>query len=90
MRSVLFGLLQLAAALGAAVGIYLLAGLAWALVIVCGLIFLVSTAAEMMSARPAPPRAPASARRVPPDALPEPDRVTELPGALRSRPRKEA
>lgn len=88
MRSVLFGLLQAVGALGAAVGVYLLLGLAWSLVIVCGLVFLISTALEMMTTRTAPPVG-RPVRRGPPDALPEPDRVTELPGAPRSR-RKEA
>jgi small neutral amino acid transporter SnatA (MarC family) len=89
MRSVLFGLLQLAGALAAAAGVYLLFGLAWSLVIVGGLVFLTSTAVEMMSGRTAPPSARRPVRRGPPDALPEPDRVTELPGAVRSRLRKE-
>lgn len=90
MRPVLFGLLQAAGALAAAAGVYILAGLAWSLVIVGGLVFMIATGVEMMNARPAP-RAPAApVRRGPPDALPEPDRVTELPGAIRSRPRKEA
>jgi hypothetical protein len=90
MRSVLFGLLQLAGALAAAAGVYLLLGLAWTLVIVGGLVFLIFTVAEMMGTRTAPPSVARPVRRGPPDALPEPDRVTELPGALRSRPRKEA
>jgi hypothetical protein len=89
MRSVLFGLLQLAGALAAAAGVYLLAGLAWSLVIVGGLVFMISTAVEIMGARPAPPLAHRTARRGPPDALPEPSTITELPGAVRSRPRKE-
>jgi hypothetical protein len=89
VRPVLFGLLQAAGALAAAAGVYLLAGLAWSLVIVGGLVFLVATGVEMMNARPAPRVPAAPARRGPPDALPEPDRVTELPGAMRSR-RKEA
>jgi hypothetical protein len=89
VRAVLFGLLQTAGALAAAAGVYLLAGLAWSLVIVGGLVFLVATGVEMMGERPAPPVPAAPARRGPPDALPAPDRVTELPGALRSR-RKEA
>lgn len=88
MRSVLFGLLQALGALGAAAGVYLLLGLAWALVIVCGLVFLIATVLEMMTMRVAPPTG-RPVRRGPPDALPEPDRVTELPGAARSRPRKE-
>jgi hypothetical protein len=85
MRSVLFGLLQLAGALAAAAGLYLRFGLD----VVGGLVFLVFTTVEIMGARAAPPQARSSVRRGPPDALPEPDRVTELPGALRSRPRKE-
>lgn len=89
MRSVLFGLLQLAGALAVAAGVYLLAGLAWSLVIVGGLTFLISTAVEIMGSRTATPPGRRAVRRGPPDALPEPDRVTELPGAARSRPRKE-
>jgi hypothetical protein len=85
MRPVLFGLLQLVTAAGAAAGVYLLAGLAWSLVIVCGSVFVLATAVEMMNARPAPPPRP----RLDPADL-QPPRVTELPGAARSRPRKEA
>jgi hypothetical protein len=83
MRSVLFGLLQLAGALAAAAGTYLLLDLAWSLVIVGSLVFLVATGTEIMGARPAPPRAHSGAE------LP-PRLSTELPGAARSRPRKEA
>jgi hypothetical protein len=90
MRSVLFGLLQLAGALAVAAGLYLRFGLDVALIVVGGLVFVVFTTVEIMGARAAPPQARSSVRRGPPDALPEPDRVTELPGAPRSRPRKEA
>jgi hypothetical protein len=89
MRPVLFGLLQLAGALAATAGLYLRFGLDVALIVVGGLVFLVFTAVEIMGARAAPPQARSSVRPGPPDALPEPDRVTELPGAVRSR-RKEA
>lgn len=89
MRSVLFGLLQAAGALAAIAGTYLLLGLPWTLVIAGTLTTGVLTAAEIMGARTAPPQAPARPRTVP-DALPEPDVVTELPGAPRSRARKEA
>ena len=78
MRPVLFGLLQLGGALAAAAGVYLLLGLAWALVIVGTAVLVGFTAAETISARPVAPRTPAS-------ALPTPS--TELPGAPRSRPR---
>jgi len=90
MRSVLFGLLQLAGALAAVAGLYLRFGLDISLIVVGSLVLAGGVAVEMMAARTAPPSARRPVRRGPPDALPEPDRVTELPGASRSRPRKEA
>jgi hypothetical protein len=91
MRSVLFGLLQLAGALAAAAGVYMLLGLAWSLVIVGSAVLFGGVMVEViMDPRTAAPSARRPVRRGPPDALPEPDRVTELPGASRSRPRKEA
>jgi hypothetical protein len=89
MRSVLFGLLQLAGALAAAVGLYLRFGLDVSLIVVGGLVLVGAVAVEIMSTRTAPPLARRPVRRGPPDALPEPDHITELPGAVRSRPRKE-
>ncbi len=46
MPPALFGLLQLAGAIAAAVGVHLLLGLAWALVIVGGVTLVVATVLE--------------------------------------------
>lgn len=58
MRSVLFGLAQLVAALAVAAGVYLLAGLAWSLVIVGSGVLVMTTIAEALPGaltRPVPP-----------------------------------
>lgn len=61
MRPVLFGLLQLVGALGAAAGVYLLLGLAWSLVIVGTVALVLATVAEHLATRP-PPALPAPRR----------------------------
>lgn len=75
MRSILLGLGQLACALVALAGLYMLTCLAVTLVVGGLLGFGVLLALEILSAPPRARRAPA----------PDPD-LTELPGATRSRP----
>jgi hypothetical protein len=72
MRSVLFGLLQLAGGVAALAGLYLLVGLAWTLLVGGAVALAGFTLLEMLAApRPAEP------------AAPEPAPVSELEG-LRS------
>ncbi len=94
MRDLAFGLGQLLGAVAAVAGLYMLTGLAWTLVIagVATLVCLVAVEALARSAQlPPATEAPRRRRRPsgPPDELPWPDQVTEMPGAVRG-PRKES
>jgi hypothetical protein len=78
MRGLLAGVLQLLGAACAVLGAYLLLGLAWALVLAGAVLLVVGVLVEL----------PAQPERRPRRRVQEAP-ITEIPGAVRSRPRED-